>query len=441
MSSGLRAGVSLADISPGPGIELAGYPHHPRHNTGVHDPLYASCLCLDDGATGLAIVTLDLLMYSKREVRTVRAEVERRTGIPAGNVMIATSHTHSAPWTSGRLDLEAIERGMEPDPGYLAKLRAAIPTLVETAWNGRFAASLGVGRGFCGRERGVGGNRRDPREIADPEVWVVGVKDGDGRLRACLVKYALHPTFLHSDNLLVSADYPGCIRASLAGTRPGTVFLFAQGTAGNQSPRHFRSGKTYDEAVRVGRAIGAEADRVLAEMAFRSDIAIGCRSTEVDLDLRALPPRVEAERAAAEARMAWERVKASGAAEREAWNAELIFLGAEDTLGYVLAKERGARIALLEDELPAEVQVLEIGGARIVALPGEVFVEFGVTIQYRSPFDATFVVTLANGVLPGYACTARAVAQGGYEAGTSLLTPRAGEQLVDAAVRLLRATR
>ena len=48
MKNRLRAGVSLVDISPGPGIELAGYPHHPRYNTGIHDPLYAGCICLDD---------------------------------------------------------------------------------------------------------------------------------------------------------------------------------------------------------------------------------------------------------------------------------------------------------------------------------------------------------------------------------------------------------
>jgi hypothetical protein len=384
---------------------------------------------------------MDLLMYSKREVTAVRAKIEEATGIPAGNIMIFCSHTHSGPWTSGRLDLDALEAGLEPDAGYMESLRAKLVELAREAWEGRFEASVGVGKGFCGREQGVGGNRRNPQEIADPEVWVVGVKDASGVLRGCLVKYALHPTFLHSDNFEVSADYPGCIRQYFATQRPGMAFLFAQGTSGNQSPRYFRSGKTYSEALRVGYAIGAEADRVLSGLDYCDEVALLSVSTQIEPQLRKLPSRIDAEAEVAAAKRNWEAVKASSQVERDIWNAELRLLGAEDTLGYILVKERGGRLALLEDELPAEIQVLGIGDARIVGLQGELFVEFGLAIQYRAPFDSTFVVELANGVLPGYACTAKAYAQGGYETGTSLLTGKAGDRMVDAAVALLDTTR
>ncbi len=441
MKGRLKSGVSLVDISPGPGIELAGYPHHPRHNKGVHDPLFAGCIFLDDGETRLAIVCADILMISKKEIRTIREEAARLTPVPPGNIMIACSHTHSGPWASGRLDLEALEQRLEPDAAYLAELRGKLASLVKSAYEGRFDALVGVDKGFCGREKGVGGNRRNPNEIADPEVWVVGVKDSAGNLRGAMVKYALHPTFLHSDNLHVSADYPGCIRSFLSKKKPGMGFLFAQGTSGNQSPRYFRTGKTYSEAMRVGSAIGEEAARILDSMAYSADASLAARSVETDIEIRTLPPRAEAERLVAATRANWERVKASSKVEREIWEAELQVLGAEDTLGYLTVMESGEKLPLLHDELPAEVQVLGIGDARIVGLPGEVFVEFGIAIQYRAPFDRTFTIELANGCLPGYACTPRAYAQGGYEAGTSLLTGRSGEQLADAAVKLLWAAK
>jgi neutral ceramidase len=440
MKSRLMAGVSLVDISPGPGIELAGYPHHPRHNKGIHDPLYAGCICLDDGTTKIALVCMDLVMYSKKEVRAVREEISRRTPIPAANIMISCSHTHSGPWASGRLDLEALEQGLQPDPGFMADLHGKLVSLVTDAWEGRFEAAVGVEKGFCGREKGVGGNRRNPNEIADPEVWVLGVKDSEGKIRGCMVKYTLHPTFLHSDSFLVSADYPGCIRKFFAERKPGMAFLFAQGCSGNQSPRYFRTGKTYDEAVRVGYAIGEEAARVLDAMEYAPVTRIMVRSAEVEIETRTLPPVEEARKAAAAARAGWEKVKAESTVERDIWNAELTFLGAEDTLAYVLVNEKGDTLALRQDEMPVEVQVMGIGDARIVGLQGEVFVEFGITIQYRAPFDKTFVIELANGCLPGYACTQRAYAQGGYETGASLLTGRSGEQMVEAAVRLLRET-
>jgi neutral ceramidase len=441
MAHRLTAGVSLVDISPGAGIELAGYPHHPRYNQGVHDPLYAGCILLDDGVTKLAIVSLDLLMYSKKEVRAVREDIARLTPVPAANIMITCSHTHSGPWTSGRLDLEGLERGLVPDPGFMSDLRRKLASLVKKAWEGRFEAQVGVENGFCGRDRGVGGNRRDPNGIADPQVWVVGIRDAVGRTRGCLVRYALHPTFLHSDNMQVSADYPGCVRSYLAEHAPGVTLLFAQGCSGNQSPRYFRTGKTFAEAMRVGSAIGEEAVRVLDAMEFRADAELSLKSIQTDLETRVLPSLSDAEKAVEETRAHWEKVKAESTVERDIWNAELPFLGAEDTLGYVRVRERGERLSLQDDELPAEVQLIGIGDARLIGLPGEIFVEFGLTIQYRAPFDRTFVIALANGCLPGYACTSQAYSQGGYETGASLLTGRSGEQLVEAAVRLLWESR
>ena len=441
MNPRLRAGVALAEISPPPGVELAGYPHHPRPNLGVHDPLYASCLVLEDGSTRLAILTLDLLMYSKAHVYTLRQRVNEATGIPARNLLVCCSHTHSGPWASGRLDLEGLQKGLQPDGQYLAGLQRKLVRLAEDACGSLFEARIGIGKGYCGREQGVGGNRHDPRGIADPELWVLGVQDLRERWRACLVRYALHPTFLHSDNLLVSADYPGYLRRYLGERLPGLAFLFAQGPSGNQSPRFFRSGKTFAEAERAGTALGKEAARVLGALKLQESPSLWTGSSEIQIELRKLPPRAEAERRVAGARRNWDKLRESGASAEALWEAELGLLGAEDTLGYILLEQQGRGFPLRDEELPVEIQVFGIGPDRVVAVQGELFTEFGLTIQYRSPFPSTFVIELANGCLPGYAATARAYAEGGYEAGTSLLTGRSGDQLVEEAVRLLYQSR
>ena len=104
-------------------------------------------------------------------------------------------------------------------------------------------------------------------------------------------------------------------------------------------------------------------------------------------------------------------------------------------------KEKGIDIDPVVNELPAEVQVIGIDESRIVALPGEIFVEFGLDIQRKSPFEKTFVIALANGWIPGYVCTKESYLQGSYEAGTSLLTEKAGERIVDTALKLLEETR
>jgi hypothetical protein len=441
MTNKLRAGTAVVEISPGPGIELAGYPHHPRPNKGVHDPLHAACLTLDDGVTRLAMVCMDIIGYSKNEVNQLRQVVSERTGIPAKNIMVSCSHTHSGPNANKNDFLNLAGDGWVVNEPYMAELHDKLVKLVSDAWNNSFDASIGIDKGFCGRDQGVGGNRRNPNGLADPEVWTIGVKDSSGNLRACYVKYALHPTFLHSDNFFVSADYPGALRAYLNQKHPDTVVLFAQGTSGNQSPRYFRSGKTYDEAVRVGSAIAKEADRVLGTMEYQSDVKLLCVSTETDLELRNLPPVEVAQAEVDKTTSHWEDLKKTSSVERDIWNAELLKLGAECTLAYAKAQIEQGRENLGGDELPAEVQVIGIGDTRIVGLPGEIFVEFGLTIQYQVPFDKCFVVELSNGTLPGYVGTTQAYSQGGYEAGTSLMTGHSGEQLVNAAVKLVKSTK
>ena len=71
----IKAAMKRADITPPQGLELAGYPHYPRYNEGHHDPLYAACMYLNNGEQEIAMVTLDLLFFSKKHVTEVRRRV------------------------------------------------------------------------------------------------------------------------------------------------------------------------------------------------------------------------------------------------------------------------------------------------------------------------------------------------------------------------------
>ncbi len=432
------AGTAVADISPEQGIELTGYPHYERANTGIHDPLYASCIYLDDGQTRIAWISLDLTKYSKQYVQKVRERIFERTGIPQKNIMITCTHTHSGPLAAGRYDMEGLRKSLVPDAGYIAFLEDRLVHVVDEACRHPFSAMVGMEKGTCGREQGVGGNRRDPDGAADPDVWVLGIRDTEGRWRACLVEYALHPTFIHGESKVVSADYPCYLRRYLEETKPGINVLFMQGTSGNQSSRFFRIGQTYAEAERVGRSLGMEADRVLDAMECHLEARISVRSIETGLEIKTFPSKTEAEKCVEIAKSILDEKRTSHASYIETRNAEVGLLGAENTLGHVLALETFGHLAPLNDELPAEIQVFGIGDARIIGIQGEIFVEFGLAIKSESPFSKTCVIELANGVLPGYVCTAKAFEEGGYEAGSSLMTASAGEMLVRKTCGLLK---
>ena len=433
----LRAGTSIIDISPGKGIELAGYPHFLRHNTGVHDPLYASCILIDNEKIKVALICMDILFFSKKYVREVRRRVCEKIDIMPANIMISCSHTHSGPWASGRLDLEALEKDLKPDYAYIADLKEKIVDLICKANENMFQAKIGADYGICGKEFGVGGNRRTPGGPSDPEVWVVGVKDLKDNFKAALVKYSLHPTVIHEESTLVTADYPAYIRKYLSETKPGMIMLFAQGTSGDQSTRYFRKGQSFDEAERIGNEIGKVSSQVLDSLQFSQKLQLFSESREINIDLRVLPSEKEAVRNVKITSKKLEKLKNENAPYMEIQNANLSNLGAESTLCYTKLKNKGVSIEREAEELPVEVQVIGIGDTQIVGLQGEIFVEFGLEIQKKSPIKKTFVIELANGALPGYVCTEKAIAEGGYEAETTLINEKVGKKLVDTALELL----
>lgn len=96
----LQAGEGIADISPPVGVELAGF-HKPvgqeRRTKGIRQPTAARALVLKTGKTTAAIVSLEVLGFSREFAQSVQKQVARKTRIPANHVRVCATHTHSAP--------------------------------------------------------------------------------------------------------------------------------------------------------------------------------------------------------------------------------------------------------------------------------------------------------------------------------------------------------
>ena len=92
-----QVGFGRTDITPEDSVPLAGYGNtSKRMSTTLLDYLYASCLAITDpeGETVL-LYSQDLVNSSQTE--TVRQAVSQATGVPEDHIMIAATHTHSAP--------------------------------------------------------------------------------------------------------------------------------------------------------------------------------------------------------------------------------------------------------------------------------------------------------------------------------------------------------
>ncbi len=92
-----RAGAAEVNVSPEnfPVIISGGFLQ--GRGDQLTDPLFARALVLDDGATRLAIVMVDTLMMPRELVDDAKKSIEQRTGIPSDRIMVAATHTHTAP--------------------------------------------------------------------------------------------------------------------------------------------------------------------------------------------------------------------------------------------------------------------------------------------------------------------------------------------------------
>ncbi len=435
----LFAGVGVREVSPTSPMFLVGYPHVPRISTGIHDPLLASALCLRGDSGAVLLIGVDILFIDPATAREVRERLSRATGLSESAIFVSCTHTHSGPVTIDYLTFRDDPCVPPTDPAYLAYLvegivaagteAAATPHAVEIAWTSADG-------------RGVGGNRLSPDGVTDAEVSVLAVREqASGRWLALDVTYGMHPTVLHEDSTLVSADFPHYTRQHLReALDPQLVVVYHNAPCGNQSPRNAVTGQTFAEAERLGRMLGARIlDRVQALGAadFSSAAVLAGALDAITPLPRAMPTLEAAARLLDERVATFERLQREDAGHGPVRTAECAVFGAEESLTLARAQASGELAAIHAAYREAAVQAVRIGARTLVGWPAEIFVEYALALKRRACSPAV-AVSLVNGELGGYLVTPEAAAAGGYEAANSLFLPETGALLVDKGVEMVK---
>ncbi len=446
----LRAGAATSNITPAIGGDIVGG-FSPSPSQHIHDDLHARCLVLDNGETRLAWVVCDLLGADRAMYEEAARLVPEGAKIPRSNLMMSSTHTHSA---SSALGADRYREPRPPLDDYQRFVARRIADAVRRAVNNLEPATIGWATGDEPRQVF---NRRwfmkpgviplsphgeqdrvkmnPPRGSADlikpagptdPQVCVVAVRSATGRPLAVLANYSLHYVGDVGPGH-VSADYFGvfCDRLQqlLGADRqdPPFVAMLSNGTSGNINNIDFlhpaKAGPRYSRINEVAGDIARVAFEAMKRIEYRDWVPLGARFQELTLGLRR-PTGAQLERAK---RILGERQTP----------------GKGNLLERVYA-ERLLKMADLPETLPIPVQAFRVGDVGVCGIPCETFVETGLELKGKSPFRPTFTHSIANGYY-GYLPTPEQHQLGGYETwlGTSRLEVDASVKITQALLQML----
>lgn len=256
---GLEAGAAKVETTPPIGTPLNGYGDRlGRSSTGVHDPLHARALYLDDGDTRVFLVNIDLCMINP-ELRARVLELAP-VEVPREHIILTATHTHSAQGAMYRhLPLRFVAGRFMPE--VLEGTARGIARAMHDAYENRRRAAIGYG---VAEQQVLSVNRRDPEGPIDEQIGVIRVDDADGQAIAIVTNFAAHPTSVpKADHYAISADYVGFYYDHLEKlATPGCIALFLNGAEGNQRIGNPEHKEGWERLESVGRLLAVRAKAI-----------------------------------------------------------------------------------------------------------------------------------------------------------------------------------
>ncbi|MHC4495015.1 MAG: neutral/alkaline non-lysosomal ceramidase N-terminal domain-containing protein, partial [Planctomycetota bacterium] len=435
----LTAGVAVTDITPPVGYRMSGY-FRERLSTGTSNPLRAKAVVIRQGRESAAMVSCDIIGLSPEVSSRARKLAAKKTGIPAANILLAATHSHTGPLYFGALRKHFHHRAIAAsgsDPyekvDYSSRLVRRIVKAITQADAAAKPVRLEAG---TVEQQGLSFNRRfhmkngtvrfnpgiqnpDIVRVAgpiDPEVGIVFFRETNtDRNVAAMVNFALHLDTVGGTEY--AADYPFYVEQSLREKYgKDLVLLYGTGTCGDIN----HIDVTKRERLKtdyIGRTLGETVCAKAESLKSITESALAVRRAIVDVPLQRYGPE----------KVAWARESIEKVGTRE-----LSFLEQVEAYKIIAIEMRQSRT------IPLEVQVFRLSrDVAVVGLPGEVFVDLGLAIKQSSPFATTIVIELCQDA-PGYIPTKKAFAEGSYETVNSRIAPGGGEKMAEAAIRLLK---
>jgi hypothetical protein len=419
-----------ADITPPVGFPLCAGWYAPAH--AITDRLTARGIVLTGAEKPVVLCALDWAELSNREHLRWREALAAAAGTEPDRVAVQCTHSHSSPWpdreAQNLLDAAGFTNVImvgawaeETRDNVAAALKAGLA-------KARPCTAIGTGQarvdqvassrrimGPDGKVKAVRWTKtRDPAVRAEPEgdidpfLKTISFWNGETKL-AVLHYYAVHPTSYDGDGT-ITPEFVGLARNRRQQEDGNVPRLYFTGCGGNVTAGKYNDGNPTNRPVLTERMYRA---MVESEAAMRKT---PLTTWAWRVEPVVLPPKEGMNEAALQALM-----KAPDSAASTRSRAAIM-------LAY-----------LRRQELPIPVTALHLGGgACIVNLPGETFIEYQFAAQAERP-DAFVAVAGYGDLGPGYITLERSFAEGGYEPTDSFVSGKSEAILRDAIHKLLTA--
>lgn len=348
MAQSFRAGAAVRNITPDPLLPVSGGIGTPKKAIEKKGELSVRALVLEKGAVRIAIVGIDNLGWPAALGNKSRALIK---SVAPANVLIGASHTHSGPDAYGFPN----EKGENfADLKYLDRCVRLIAEAVEEAARKLEPATL---KTAVGEAKGQIAYNYYAPQLYDPRCGIIQAISTAGKPIATLVNYAIHPEIIGSGRGILSPDLCGPLYDRIE-AKTGGIALFINGAQGGMVTADNRrdTGEANDwaECTRIGELLADEALRIVATAPEQTDPGLYCVAEKTTFPVESEIMR---------------------------------YIIQKSPLGFSL--ENGNRVS-------AQVNLLNIGTAQVLTVPGEALPNVGYFIKRHMHTKTPFLFGLTN---------------------------------------------
>jgi hypothetical protein len=360
-----KAGAAKRVITPVTLLPISGGMGEPVMPVGKVGDLFVRAFVLEKNDTRIAIVSIDNLGWPAYLGDMSRQLVK---GIPASNILIGVTHTHSAPDAYGFPD----EKGNTgADLKYLEWCIGQVSDAVNEAVANLQPVYL---KTAVGEAKGKIAYNYYAEKLYDPRCGVIQAiastgKD-KGKAVVTLVNYAIHPEVMGTGGKTSGPDLCGPLYERIE-SKTGGMAIFMNSAQGGMVTADTRlaDGKEandWNECIRIGNLLADEALRIIEPARIQEDPGLYCVSRTIRF-----PVDSEAMR--------------------------YVFQYSPVAIKYRKGNDDFSTVS-------TQLNLLNIGRAQVITIPGEALPNIGYYVKRKMKTDQPFLFGLTNDAF-GYMLT------------------------------------